>query len=259
MLELDGRAIADSTAVIAALEERYPERPLYPEDPEQRRRALELEDFFDEELGPYSRLLAFHDLIGEPDLFAEIAAQSVPAPMARAKGLLGAYARGYTSLRFGANNDEAAAAARAKIVAAIDRLEAELEAGGGEFLVGDELQRRRPHRRLALLPGRRTRELRRCPPTSPAPPPSKSSATASATAPDSSGSKRPSAATASWPGRSRRAPASSRLAQPPIGNRGFAPQKITVPSIPRMWTATMLKTIDFAVAVPTPTGPPEAV
>jgi glutathione S-transferase len=61
----------------------------------------------------------------------------VPAPIARAKGVLGAYARGYTSLRFGANDDEAAAMARAKIVAAMDRLDAELEAGGGEFLVGD--------------------------------------------------------------------------------------------------------------------------
>jgi hypothetical protein len=47
--------------------------------------------------------------------------------------------------------------------------------------------------------------------------------------------------------------------QPPIGARGFAPQKIWVPSIPMMWTETMLTTIDFAVAVPTPTGPPLAV
>jgi TolA-binding protein len=47
--------------------------------------------------------------------------------------------------------------------------------------------------------------------------------------------------------------------EPPIGSRGLAPQKTTVPSMPRMWTATMLKTIDFAVAVPTPTGPPLAV
>ena len=51
VLEIDGRAIGDSSEIIAALEERYPERPLYPADPEQRRRALELEDFFDEELG----------------------------------------------------------------------------------------------------------------------------------------------------------------------------------------------------------------
>jgi hypothetical protein len=44
-----------------------------------------------------------------------------------------------------------------------------------------------------------------------------------------------------------------------MGALGFAPQKTSVPIIPMMWTRTMFKTIDFAVAVPTPTGPPEAV
>ena len=51
----------------------------------------------------------------------------------------------------------------------------------------------------------------------------------------------------------------SSSVQPPIGARGFAPQKTRVPIIPMMWTSTMLSTIDFAVAVPTPTGPPDAV
>jgi glutathione S-transferase len=137
VLQLDGRTIGDSTAVIAALEARYPERPLYPADPELRRRALELEDFFDEELGPYARLVAFHALIGEPDVFAAIAAKSVPGPLGKAQGLIGAYARAFTSLRFGANSDAAAVMAREKIVAAMDRLDAELEAGDGKFLVGD--------------------------------------------------------------------------------------------------------------------------
>ena len=61
VLQLDGEAIGDSTAIIAALEERYPDPPLYPDDPGERRRALELEEFFDEELGPHARLLAFHE------------------------------------------------------------------------------------------------------------------------------------------------------------------------------------------------------
>src|ERR687885_2208796 len=60
VLELDGRRIGDSTAIIAALEERFPDPPLYPADPVDRRRALELEDFFDEELGPNIRRAAFH-------------------------------------------------------------------------------------------------------------------------------------------------------------------------------------------------------
>ena len=61
-----GARIGDSTAIIAALEQRYPELPLYPADPAERRRALELEDFFDEELGPNIRLLAFHELGNDP-------------------------------------------------------------------------------------------------------------------------------------------------------------------------------------------------
>lgn len=137
ILQLDGHTIADSTAAIAALEARYPVPPLYPADPEQRRRALALEDFFDERLGPAARLLPFHELIQEPAMFAEVAAEAVPAPLRRAKGMVGAYARAYTSLRFGANDAVAAAGARTDIVVAMDRLEAELEANGGEFLVGE--------------------------------------------------------------------------------------------------------------------------
>jgi glutathione S-transferase len=138
LLQLDGRTIADSTAAIAALEGYEPEPALYPADPEERRRALALEDYFDEQLGPHARLLPFHELLAEPDLFAEIAAQSVPAPMSKAKGLVGGYARAYTRLRWGAGSERAALDARAGIVAALDRLEAELAAnGGGEFLVGE--------------------------------------------------------------------------------------------------------------------------
>jgi glutathione S-transferase len=136
VLQLEGGTVGDSTAIIAALEERYPDPPLYPADPDQRRRALELEDFFDEELGPHTRLLPFHELIAEPEMFAEVAAEAVPGPLGKAKGFIGLYARTYTSLRFGADDDAAAAIAREKIVAAMDRLDAELAAGGGEYLVG---------------------------------------------------------------------------------------------------------------------------
>lgn len=137
ILELDGRTIADSTAVIAALEQAFPERPLYPVDPAQRARALELEDFFDEELGPHMRLLPFYEMIREPEIFAEVAARAVPGPLGKAKGLVGAYARTYTSIRWGANSDEAAATARAQIAAALDRVESELELNGGEYLVSE--------------------------------------------------------------------------------------------------------------------------
>jgi glutathione S-transferase len=64
----DGEAIGDSTRIIEALECRYPEPPLYPTDPASRRRALELEDFFDEELGPHTRLLAVHHMLPDGSL-----------------------------------------------------------------------------------------------------------------------------------------------------------------------------------------------
>lgn len=139
VMQVDGRTIGDSTAIIAALEARYPEPPLYPIDAEERARALELEDYFDEQLGPYTRFLVFHELINEPDLFAEVAAEAVPGPLGKVKPVVGAYARAYTSLRWGANSAEDAERARASIGAAMDRLDAELERGESEFLVGESL------------------------------------------------------------------------------------------------------------------------
>src|SRR3954468_22017418 len=139
VLQMDGRAIGDSTAIIAALDAKHLDRPLYPSKPQERARALALEDWFDENLGPHTRLLPFYELIQEPEIFAEVAAASVPGPLGKAKPVGGAYGRIYTSLRWGANKDEDAERARKAIAAAFDKLEAELAQGDGEFLVGDNL------------------------------------------------------------------------------------------------------------------------
>ncbi len=136
VLEIDGRAIGDSTEIIAVLEGTYPEPPLYPADPAERRRALELEDFFDEELGPHLRLLAFHELGKDPERFKAVIERTAPGPLSRAGGSAVVYARTFTGLRYGVHKEEEEAAlARVKVVAALDRLEAEL--GSGEYLVGD--------------------------------------------------------------------------------------------------------------------------
>ena len=68
VLVLDGQAIGDSTRIIEVLERRYPDPALYPSDPDERRRALEIEEFWDEELGPYTRLLVVHHMLPDPDL-----------------------------------------------------------------------------------------------------------------------------------------------------------------------------------------------
>jgi glutathione S-transferase len=74
IIQLDGETIGDSTRIIAALEERYPEPPLYPADPSERRRALELEEWFDENLGPHVRRVAFSHLLSNPDYMEGIGA-----------------------------------------------------------------------------------------------------------------------------------------------------------------------------------------
>jgi len=135
MLALDGRRIGDSTAIIAALEERYPDPPLYPAGEAERRRALELEDWFDRELGPYMRRYAFHELRKDRKLTGEISSQVLPKRLARFTTMAGAYARAFTALRFGAASDRRADEARERILIALDELESRL--GGNEYLVGE--------------------------------------------------------------------------------------------------------------------------
>ena len=135
ILGIDGQRIGDSTAIVAALEERYPEPPLYPADIVQRRRALELEDYFDEELGPAVRQLAWHELANDRKRFAELMEETAPPPLARFGRPTAAYARAYTALRFRAGDAWEAAQARLEILAGLDRIEAEL--GEREYLVGD--------------------------------------------------------------------------------------------------------------------------
>jgi glutathione S-transferase len=68
VLVLQHEVIGDSTRIIEALERRYPEPALYPADPVARQRALDLEDFFDEELGPHVRLLVVHHMLPNASL-----------------------------------------------------------------------------------------------------------------------------------------------------------------------------------------------
>jgi glutathione S-transferase len=137
VLTLDGRNIGDSTAVIAALEQQYPEPPLYPEDTEERRKAVQLEEFFDEELGPYVRHLSFYELQQDPELFEALIERTAPGPLAKVPAVTAAYTRTFLQLRWSAADGSAVEVDREKIVAAFDRIDDLLAAGGGDYLVGD--------------------------------------------------------------------------------------------------------------------------
>jgi glutathione S-transferase len=78
VLVVDGQAIGDSTRIIAELERRHPEPPLYPDERQARDRALALEDFFDEELGPYTRLLVIHHAMADARLLLDTFTPDLP-------------------------------------------------------------------------------------------------------------------------------------------------------------------------------------
>jgi len=134
VLKMNGETIGDSTRIIEALERRHPEPPLYPADPGERARALELEEFFDEELAPHIRRAIFAEVTRDREAFAWAAAptggRAVHSGIKAGAGLAGPILR----VRFGINSDTAAQG-WAKTTAAMDRLESEL--GGGDYLVGD--------------------------------------------------------------------------------------------------------------------------
>jgi glutathione S-transferase len=136
VLKLNGRAIGDSTRIIEALEHQYPDPPLYPTDPTERRRALELEDFFDEELGPYIRRWIFHEGLQNLTVreFADGALRNAPALVRTMMGASGLVIRPALKLRYGIN-PEKAAVAREKTIAAFEKIEAEVQPSG--YLVGD--------------------------------------------------------------------------------------------------------------------------
>ncbi len=134
ILELDGRRIADSTAIIAALEAYRPEPALYPDDPAELDRALALEDAFDEELGPNVRRFVWHHTLDDRDA-------TVDALMTQASPGKRRFMRAVVPLaRPAVKHDYTVNAAAAEEAAAVirgfaDRIEAELQPSG--YLVGD--------------------------------------------------------------------------------------------------------------------------
>jgi glutathione S-transferase len=135
VLWLDSRAIADSTRIIAALEERYPEPPLYPRDAASRQRALALEDDLDETLGPALRAAIVTPLfLHDPDIALRVLTTGMGS---KAYGTLRPLLRIFPSFyrfrhRISERNLERD---RAIVAAALDRIEHERQ--GRAYLVGE--------------------------------------------------------------------------------------------------------------------------
>jgi glutathione S-transferase len=133
VLEIDGQMIGDSSTILAEIERRWPDPPLYPSDPDERGRALELEEFFDERCGHDLRRVLFYDNMSEPDTFVAIL-------MGRDHPQYGLFTRLAPVMRPVVKSryrlePEPVEQSRQAVRAAIGRIEA--EAGPDGYLVGD--------------------------------------------------------------------------------------------------------------------------
>jgi glutathione S-transferase len=134
VLVLGDEAIGDSTRIIAAVEHRHPEPPLYPADPDARHRALEIEEFFDEELGPHLRLLVLHHLLPSPKLLLGTFFPDLPRRIEVAARATFPIRRRKVIADFGID-EFSVGFAWGKVSAAGERFRAELQPSG--YLVGD--------------------------------------------------------------------------------------------------------------------------
>lgn len=134
VMELEGRRVGDSTAIIAALEAYQPDPPLYPADPAQKARALELEDFFDERLAPQMRRLVWHHTLQSTDAIVDSLFADRAPGRARFLRATAPVVRPFVRADYGVSA-ESAEVALGEVLAAMDRIEAELQPSG--YLVGD--------------------------------------------------------------------------------------------------------------------------
>ncbi|HSW12312.1 MAG TPA: glutathione S-transferase [Solimonas sp.] len=135
ILWLDGEAIADSTRIIAALEQRYPQPALYPPDAAARKRALALEDHFDEGLGPSLRAAIVTPLFrSDPDLALRVLTTGMPEQVYGKLRPLSRVFPAYYRFRHRIS-DSKLESHRATVRAALDRIERERQ--GRPCLVGD--------------------------------------------------------------------------------------------------------------------------
>ncbi|MEK6277368.1 MAG: glutathione S-transferase family protein [Actinomycetota bacterium] len=134
ILVIDGEVIGDSTDIIATLEQRRPDPPLYPDNEIDREAALELEEHFDSGLGPGLRSAVFHAILPFRKVTVPVTTQGLPAQHRVISTAI------YPLIRVGATrslgaDDEGARRGREQTVEALDRIETELN--GRDYLVGD--------------------------------------------------------------------------------------------------------------------------
>lgn len=134
IVTFDGHAVGDSSAIIAELERRFPEPPLYPAEPDARARASALAELFDAELGPQIRAALLVHVLADTELAVLAAAPDAP-PLRRALLRAAVPLVGPAIGRRHHVNPETAVEGLERTHAMLDRIAAEVGPSG--YMVGD--------------------------------------------------------------------------------------------------------------------------
>jgi glutathione S-transferase len=140
VLEWDGKRVADSTRILQFLEERLPDPALYPTGASERRRALKIEDFCDEKVGPALKRLSYSLLLPHTRYCATLMSLGQRPAVKRTYELTFPAVRKSFQAAMGLT-PRRIEKARDQLDRALDRLEGEIGATGymvgGSFSVAD--------------------------------------------------------------------------------------------------------------------------
>lgn len=140
VLEHDGAFIQGSAQIIDYLDEHFPQNPLTPNDPELSAEAREWEAYADKHIGYNSMRYTYHYMFERPSIVFSMWGQGVPFWRVWVYKLvqkkLIPFARRYMKV-----NEETAAAARAQLLEALDKISQRLQTNdvlvGGQFTRAD--------------------------------------------------------------------------------------------------------------------------
>ncbi|WP_224245041.1 glutathione S-transferase family protein [Hyalangium gracile] len=130
-------ALGDSTEIALHLERTYPTPPLLPPPGPERDRALELEELFDD-AGIHVRRWAYGHIIGSGANLGALMFGEYPAPQRWLGRLLVPLVKRVLTRQYRIYPDKVEES-RVKVLAALDRLEREIQGDPSRYLVGSTL------------------------------------------------------------------------------------------------------------------------
>lgn len=136
LLQHGDECISGSAEIIDWLEANYPQQPLYPQDEELQRKALDWQRLFDSELGPATRTALFSVMLAEPGyMSATFGASKSLLKRTLYRGVF-PVARSKIAKAYAVDQQETIDSAKAICTRYLDLIAT--TAQGGRFLVGEQ-------------------------------------------------------------------------------------------------------------------------